>query len=175
MRSITAAIVAVILALCAGPAGRGEAASKTELASLTITKAPAMTSAYTGSQCDSNTLSGQCPSENCQCIVVSGNFCNGKVGRRSGKNGACSLFLTIDNGLATGSPGCTPLFGVITGFLIGESEGFFVGTVCPVTGSNFSGGWVLDNGAGFSAGEGTFTGTVDDTLTLKLKGTLTLE
>ena len=175
MRSKCATVLVALLSACALVALRAEAASKPQPASLTITNAPASTGPYSGSQCESNTYSGQCPGGDCQCLVVSGNFCSGKVGPRSRKNQACSLFMTIDKGLATGSPGCSPLFAVIQGFIENQSEGFIVGTICVFSSksSNFSGGLVLDTGAGFSSGEGLVTGTTDGTLSLKVKGTLT--
>ena len=130
MRSKCATVMVAFFAAYALVAVRAEAAPKPQPASLTITNAPASTGPYSGSQCESNTYSGQCPIGDCQCLVVSGNFCTGKVGPHSRKNQACSLFMTIDNGLATGSPGCRPLFAVIQGFIENQSEGFVVGTIC---------------------------------------------
>lgn len=181
MLSKLAIFAAAVVLSCAGLAVRAEAASKTVPAALTITNVTAPGSSYSGSQCESNTYSGQCPSGTCECIVVSGNVCSGRIGPKSRKDQTCSLFMTIDEGLQTGSvdgvAGCSPIFAVLQGFVFSQTEAFLVGTICPnpTKPATFSGGWVLDAGAGFSAGAGTFTGTINNTLSLKMKGTFTQE
>jgi hypothetical protein len=171
-----AALAVAIVILCGSFAWRGEAASTTAKASVTVTRAPYSSSPYTGSQCDSNTYSGQCASGNCQCVLVSGNFCEARVNSKGSKNKSCSIFMTVDNGLATGSPGCSPLFGVIQGFSGEEAvavEFFFTGTDCAIKGTNLTGGWALDNAASYSSGEGTFTGSIAGSLSLSMTGTVT--
>jgi hypothetical protein len=162
--------VAALAMLGACIAARAEAEPVS--GSVTISDAPATISAYGGSQCESNTYSGQCPSGDCQCIVVSGNFCDGVLGEHKRENAACSLFITVDNGLMTGSPGCGPIFGTLTGFIFTETEAFLLGTYCPAR-HTFFGGWALDVGAEFDSGAGGISGRVgNDRLSLGLAGTL---
>lgn len=175
MRWTVAAIAAAMVLLGSAGIHSPEAnTSKTYSGSLTVSKAPASTISYPGSQCDSNTYSGQC-SGTCQCVVFSGNVCDLTAGKKKEKNKSCSGFFTIDDGLATGNPGCSPVFGVVHGEGAFLATAFLTGTYCPINGTNFSGGWVLDSvNPPYNSGSGSFTGeTGGSTITLDMKGTVT--
>ena len=179
MRWNGAAVAAAILLLSATAVQSAEPqSSKTDTLKVTVSDAPATTSAYSGSQCDSNTYSGQCHNGNCQCVVISGNVCESAVNDETPELKTCDFFLTIDNGLATGSPGCSPVFGVANhlGSSSGEFEVFLTGTYCPIEGTNFSGGLVVDEASCCSSGDGTFTGEITaSTFSFDGKATLTLK
>jgi len=183
MRWTVAAIAAAMVMLGSAGIHSPEAkTSKTVAASLKVSKASASTTSYPGSQCDSNTYSGQCSVGICQCVVISGNVCDVVVGKKKGNNRACAGFFTIDDGLATGNPGCSPVFGVVQVHSGESSAGlaggtlFLTGTYCPTNGTNFSGGWVLDLANDYNSGSGSFTGaTGGSTLTLDMKGTVTAD
>ena len=176
MRWTVAALAAAVVLLGGAGIHSPEAkTSKTYSGTLTVSKAPASTTAYSGSQCESNTYSGQCFGGSCRCVVFSGNECDVVVGGKKKEGKSCAGFFTIDDGLATGNPGCSPVFGVVHGYGKFLATAFLTGTYCPTNGTNFSGGWVLDSiTPPYNSGSGSFTGaTGGSTLTLDMKGTIT--
>jgi hypothetical protein len=156
------------LVVCTAIASQAHAITpKPVSVSVTLTNATSTTGAYSGSQCQSNTYSGQCSSGNCSCIVVGGATAILKIaGKKPKQNGTANIFLTIDNGLVTGSPGCSPAFGVAQGFGIEglELETFFYGTYCPTAKaaiSSLNGGWSMDESTIAASAFGVMTGSLD--------------
>jgi hypothetical protein len=139
-------------------------------------------SGYGGSSCNSNTYSGQCQSGDCTCYV-SGIVPVKVVGSVQGRPAkslvrAGELFITVDNGAATGTPGCSPSYGVMKGLnkkLAEVASVNIAATLCPQKKAsgpfNLVGGWGLEPVGGFSAG-GDASGTLNgNKLNLTLTGT----
>jgi len=153
--------------VCAAIGGQAHAATpKPVSVSVTLTNATSSTGAYSGSQCQSNTYSGQCSSGNCSCILVGGATAIVKIaGKKPKQNGTANIFLTVDNGLVTGTPGCSPAFGVAHGFdIVGELETFFYGTYCPTAKASISslnGGWSMDASSFAASAFGAVSGSLD--------------
>ena len=141
---------------------------------VTMTKATVASAAYSGSQCQSNTYSGQCSSGSCTCYVAGSAPVVVTVKKSS--HDTANVFLTVDNGLTTGTPSCSPAFGVFDGSG-GALTIFFYGTYCATskTGSfSLDGGWSIDLSSEAASGFGKGSGTLDTTtneLTLDLTGT----
>jgi hypothetical protein len=152
------------------------ATSTTVPASVVVSRAQFSESSYSGSPCEGNGYAGQCASGNCQCISVSGDFCTTRIRSKPNKDKDCAIAISIDNGLATGTGGCSPMFGVLQGLSSSDTvaiEFSFNGSSCPNKGVNLGGAWVLESAAGYSEGRGVLTGSLGDSLSLTLKGELT--
>jgi hypothetical protein len=152
------------------------AASSTVPASVVVSKAAFSESPYSGSPCEGDGYAGQCASGNCQCISVSGDFCTTRIRSKANKDKDCAIAISIDDGLATGTGGCSPIFGVLKGFSSDNTvaiELSFNGTSCPTKGLNLGGAWVLDSATSYSQGEGLLTGSLGSALRLTLRGELT--
>ena len=163
------------MVLLSAVAAHAEASSAVP-ASVVVSRAVVSKSSFSGSPCDGNGYAGQCASGSCQCISVSGNLCTTRIRSKPNKDKDCAISIAIDPGLATGSPGCSPMFGVLQGFSSSDTvaiEFSFNGTYCPVTGVNLGGGWILDSATSYSQGQGLLTGSIGGSLSLTLKGELT--
>ncbi len=173
-----AGIVATALLLLGsvGPRAWGQKTGSGKV-TLIVTNVAMGSSGYGGSNCDSNTYSGQCLSGACACYV-SGIVPVKVIVSVAGKPtksavAAAELFLTVDTGSTTGAPGCSPMYGVMQGLnkkLVEVMAIDIVGTLCPQKSGGayaISGGWGIDFAAGLSA-SGPASGVLNGANNLKL-------
>jgi hypothetical protein len=136
----------------------------------------AQASAPASGACPAVTYPLKCPSLNCQCVMYTGSF-HGTLGRGN----LSSMALTLDQGDATPSSNCTPVFGVVN-FPAGKRFGAITldvaGALCASTpaGGNdtVGGGFDVDPTTSGLTGSGEMLGTQNSNggATIKLSGNL---
>lgn len=165
------ALLTVALALTLGARS---AMAKTVAESATITgTASVVTGLGTGGACEASGYSAICPSGVCTCIKVIGAKMTGSL---AGK-GTVDMEITLDDNSATSSPGCNPLFGIVT--ISGtvrkipvSADANFAGVTCMplvhATKASISGGFGTTSISLATSAYGTVNGTEDSSGNVKL-------
>lgn len=169
MRKIVVLISAVVIAGAASASSAAPRKVKTSVAHINADK-----KSTADGECSTSGYSSYCVSTNCQCDHYFGSV----NGNQAGK-GTVTLDLTVDNGAATSTPGCKPVFGVAT--LQGKKDNSqtiaLAGAVCDGKNANsanpFNGGYGITGSDAGQDGAGGFSGTIrGGKLGLKLSGFL---
>ena len=147
MRALVPILAGAIVVLCAGTVLAAGARSKP----FTINLMHAVSvDSFVGSQCDRKGYAGQCDGGDCECLSV---LKAPVTGNNLEKGDEADVFLTIDKSLATGAPGCSPVFGMLVGRLddgTPDIELNLAGTLCTLFKARQSG---LAGGFGIASSE----------------------